>query len=113
MPEVRHVRIDDGVFVSSSKNRKRGNLPGRYVSAHLRRWPERREEYVSVRAYQERIEPPPSDTTAVFKQSEMNLEPNVGSAKRYEGDLCPQCLNFTLVRNGTSLKCDTCGNTTS
>jgi ribonucleoside-diphosphate reductase alpha chain len=33
-------------------------------------------------------------------------------AKGYEGEACPECLNFTLVRNGTCLKCDTCGSTT-
>jgi ribonucleoside-diphosphate reductase alpha chain len=33
-------------------------------------------------------------------------------AKGYEGDSCPECLNFTLVRNGTCLKCETCGTTT-
>ena len=33
-------------------------------------------------------------------------------AKGYEGDPCPECANFTLVRNGTCLKCDTCGSTT-
>jgi ribonucleoside-diphosphate reductase alpha chain len=30
-------------------------------------------------------------------------------AKGYEGDSCPECQNFTMVRNGTCLKCDTCG----
>ncbi|MCB1990205.1 MAG: vitamin B12-dependent ribonucleotide reductase, partial [Geminicoccaceae bacterium] len=30
----------------------------------------------------------------------------------YEGDPCSACGNFTLVRNGTCLKCDTCGSTT-
>ncbi|HZH26258.1 MAG TPA: vitamin B12-dependent ribonucleotide reductase [Azospirillaceae bacterium] len=33
-------------------------------------------------------------------------------AKGYEGDPCPECQNMTLVRNGTCLKCDTCGSTT-
>ena len=33
-------------------------------------------------------------------------------AKGYEGEMCGECLNFTLVRNGTCLKCDTCGSTT-
>jgi len=33
-------------------------------------------------------------------------------AKGYEGDPCPECGNMTLVRNGTCLKCDTCGATT-
>ncbi len=30
----------------------------------------------------------------------------------YEGEACGECGNFTLVRNGTCLKCDTCGGTT-
>ena len=30
----------------------------------------------------------------------------------YEGDSCGECGNFTLVRNGTCLKCQTCGATT-
>ncbi|WP_370252541.1 vitamin B12-dependent ribonucleotide reductase [Nioella sp.] len=29
----------------------------------------------------------------------------------YTGDMCPECSNFTMVRNGTCLKCDTCGST--
>jgi ribonucleoside-diphosphate reductase alpha chain len=33
-------------------------------------------------------------------------------AKGYEGDACGECGNWTLVRNGTCLKCDTCGGTT-
>jgi ribonucleoside-diphosphate reductase alpha chain len=33
-------------------------------------------------------------------------------AKGYEGEACGDCGNFTLVRNGTCLKCDTCGSTT-
>jgi ribonucleoside-diphosphate reductase alpha chain len=33
-------------------------------------------------------------------------------AKGYEGEACGECGNFTLVRNGTCLKCDTCGSTT-
>ena len=31
--------------------------------------------------------------------------------KGYVGDACSSCGNFTLVRNGTCLKCDTCGTT--
>ncbi|MBO6553278.1 MAG: vitamin B12-dependent ribonucleotide reductase [Roseitalea sp.] len=29
----------------------------------------------------------------------------------YTGDMCGECSNFTMVRNGTCLKCDTCGAT--
>lgn len=30
----------------------------------------------------------------------------------YEGEMCSECGNFTLVRNGTCMKCDTCGSLT-
>jgi len=29
----------------------------------------------------------------------------------YEGDSCGECGNYTLVRNGTCMKCNTCGAT--
>src|SRR5471030_2085353 len=32
--------------------------------------------------------------------------------KGFEGDACPECGNFTMVRSGTCLKCTTCGGTT-
>ena len=31
--------------------------------------------------------------------------------KGYEGDMCSECGQFTMVRNGTCLKCETCGAT--
>ena len=31
--------------------------------------------------------------------------------KGYEGEACSECGNFTMVRNGTCMKCDTCGGT--
>jgi ribonucleoside-diphosphate reductase alpha chain len=33
-------------------------------------------------------------------------------AKGYEGEMCGECGHFSLVRNGTCMKCDTCGSTT-
>jgi ribonucleoside-diphosphate reductase alpha chain len=33
-------------------------------------------------------------------------------AKGYEGEMCSECGHFSLVRNGTCMKCDTCGSTT-
>ncbi len=33
-------------------------------------------------------------------------------AQGYEGEACGECQNFTLVRNGTCMKCNTCGSTT-
>ena len=35
----------------------------------------------------------------------------IAKMQGYEGDACSECGNFTLVRNGTCLKCDTCGGT--
>jgi Zn-dependent peptidase ImmA (M78 family) len=32
----------------------------------------------------------------------------LGKHLKYFGESCPSCGNFTLVRNGTCLKCDTC-----
>ena len=29
----------------------------------------------------------------------------------YEGEACNECGNYTLVRNGTCMKCNTCGGT--
>jgi ribonucleoside-diphosphate reductase alpha chain len=43
--------------------------------------------------------------TAADKRAEARM-------KGYVGEACPECGNFTMVRNGTCLKCDTCGGTT-
>jgi len=37
---------------------------------------------------------------------------DVAKLKGYEGDPCPDCGQLTLVRNGSCLKCDSCGATT-
>ncbi|HKQ55702.1 MAG TPA: vitamin B12-dependent ribonucleotide reductase [Methyloceanibacter sp.] len=48
------------------------------------------------------------DTQAERSDSDLISEARV---KGYEGEACQECGNFTLVRNGTCLKCDTCGAT--
>jgi hypothetical protein len=50
--------------------RKRGNLPGRYVPAHLRRSRYHPGEYDEVSAYQERTQPPPSKTELLRPQGD-------------------------------------------
>jgi ribonucleoside-diphosphate reductase alpha chain len=50
---------------------------------------------------------------------EAHVEPTPSAAEKrslarmkgYTGEACGECGNFTLVRNGTCLKCDTCGGT--
>ncbi len=39
-------------------------------------------------------------------------ESEMARLKGYEGDPCGECGQFTMVRNGTCLKCITCGTTT-
>lgn len=57
-------------------------------------------------------------TQAVYSMesnSKMNTEQKkrqIAKMKGYEGDPCPECNSMTLVRNGSCLKCDTCGSTT-
>ncbi|WP_368508151.1 vitamin B12-dependent ribonucleotide reductase [Bradyrhizobium lupini] len=50
-----------------------------------------------------------SAQVAVPSKAERRAE---AKAKGYEGEMCSECGNFTLVRNGTCMKCDTCGSTT-
>ena len=52
---------------------------------------------------------------AVRGQAEVSVAALDARAKAkmqgYEGDSCGECGNFTLVRNGTCMKCNTCGAT--
>ena len=68
--------------------------------------------------------PEPGIAPAAFPAGELNPLPSATPArdagllraeaqmKGYTGDQCTECHNFTMVRNGTCLKCDTCGTTT-
>jgi ribonucleoside-diphosphate reductase alpha chain len=49
---------------------------------------------------------------AAAKGNEADNQILLARIKGYEGDPCPACGSFTLVRNGTCMKCDTCGGTT-
>ena len=57
-----------------------------------------------------------SETIETVEFATLTLDPRVekireARMKGYEGDSCGECGNFTLVRNGTCLKCETCGST--
>ncbi len=58
-------------------------------------------EYVTATAT------PPDDN----QQTRLQQEIRHARLKGYEGDMCTECGQFTMVRNGTCLKCDTCGAT--
>jgi ribonucleoside-diphosphate reductase alpha chain len=68
-----------------------------------------------VAAARERLEREVANQTAVATVSAAQLKARKAAEARirgYEGDACGGCGNFTLVRNGTCMKCDTCGSTT-
>ena len=39
-------------------------------------------------------------------------KPRRSQGQGLRGEACGECGNFTLLRNGTCMKCDTCGGTT-
>ncbi len=53
-----------------------------------------------------------SESAPAAKAKAGNAKRAEALMKGYQGDACGECGNFTLVRNGTCLKCDTCGGTT-
>ena len=52
------------------------------------------------------------DWTTPQERAEVAEKRSQARMKGYTGEACGECGNFTLVRNGTCLKCDTCGSTT-
>jgi ribonucleoside-diphosphate reductase alpha chain len=69
-------------------------------------------ETVAETAYVETGSTPMQVDTLVREQTDDRLDRiREARAKGYEGDPCGDCGNMTLVRNGTCLKCVTCGAT--
>ncbi|MEO6607104.1 MAG: vitamin B12-dependent ribonucleotide reductase [Aestuariivirga sp.] len=65
-------------------------------------------EHVSVGALAEAPAPMSYEPSAPVKAMDQRAQARM---KGYEGDSCGECGNYTMVRNGTCLKCDTCGST--
>jgi ribonucleoside-diphosphate reductase alpha chain len=49
--------------------------------------------------------------TAPNKKAEINSKVKMAIERGYTGDICTECQSMTMVRNGTCLKCMTCGST--
>ncbi len=45
------------------------------------------------------------------RRSAVHNSVQTARVRGYEGEACGECGNFTLLRNGTCMKCDTCGST--
>ncbi len=53
-----------------------------------------------------------STSTTVLSAGAVEVDARVKAKMQgYEGDPCGECGNYTLVRNGTCMKCNTCGGT--
>ncbi|MEL7346064.1 MAG: vitamin B12-dependent ribonucleotide reductase, partial [Pseudomonadota bacterium] len=51
-------------------------------------------------------------TTTAIASGTVQMDPAAKAKMQgYEGDPCGECGNYTLVRNGTCMKCNTCGGT--
>jgi ribonucleoside-diphosphate reductase alpha chain len=118
----RHLRRDDAIKQLTSSGYVRGNLrllhggsPGAPGGG------ERSEAAPSAIGASLGASPGSGGASAAVRATE-STEPalldgrlaqaRLARLKGYEGDPCPNCANFTLVRSGTCLKCDTCGSTT-
>jgi len=51
-----------------------------------------------------------AETSTVAVATSMNAR-DKAKMQGYEGEACGECGNYTLVRNGTCMKCNTCGGT--
>jgi len=60
------------------------------------------------------IDPKPStdNSSSAPVAKKANTHEKTARFQGYTGDSCPECGHFTLIRNGTCQKCDTCGTTT-
>ncbi|MGQ9896846.1 MAG: vitamin B12-dependent ribonucleotide reductase [Acidobacteriota bacterium] len=57
-------------------------------------------------------QPPMATVASGRKGVSLHEKARQARMKGYEGDPCSECGAWTLVRNGTCLKCETCGSTT-
>jgi len=73
------------------------------------------EELISTRivaAHEKNERKPKKNGNGVMVKKSEAILVSEAKVKGYEGEPCPNCQQFTLVRNGACLKCVTCGETT-
>lgn len=79
-------------------------IQGNVATAFKREPAPAAEESLGHLAWESPATPAPAAKTAEARRAEARV-------RGYEGDNCSECGNYTMVRNGTCLKCDTCGST--
>ena len=106
--ELGQVKPEDLEATSAQAPKSANGLAGHKTAATLNGAAPSRRSSEADRAVPE--DSPDSEAAARFKA---NLQGSrTARLKGYEGDPCPVCGHLTLVRNGTCLKCETCGSTT-
>jgi ribonucleoside-diphosphate reductase alpha chain len=99
-----------------------------YVRSRFRVYPGLKAAAPAAAVHTEALDDPPPSSAAARATLSLALSGNaalgraieaevrpaalIARLQGYEGDACGECGNFTLVRNGTCLKCLTCGATT-
>jgi ribonucleoside-diphosphate reductase alpha chain len=106
--DLAHVDPSETSFDALGKGVAEGRPEpaGRYVSKGLTR---SRSDKLAVVSGPQRDAKAQEKAQEKAQAAERRAE---AKAKGYEGEMCGECGNFTLVRNGTCMKCDTCGSTT-
>ncbi|MBU8933279.1 MAG: vitamin B12-dependent ribonucleotide reductase [candidate division Zixibacteria bacterium] len=67
--------------------------------------------HATAEAVLEYVAAPATQSSEGGRSHRLQQEIRTARLKGYEGDMCSECGQFTMVRNGTCLKCDTCGGT--
>jgi ribonucleoside-diphosphate reductase alpha chain len=106
--ELGQVKPEDLVATSAQEPRSPNGVAGhRTAATYAGAAPTHRPPDAGEAA---RIARTDTESAARFKAAREGSR--VARLKGYEGDPCPVCGHLTLVRNGTCLKCETCGSTT-
>lgn len=106
------TKFEPSGMVSGHENVKFSNSVIDYIFRDLALTYLDREDLVQVKPEPKldtEVEPPAP--AVQVKTSQPVSAAQVARLKGYSGDPCGECGNFTMVRNGTCLKCDTCGAT--
>ena len=88
------------------------------ATAYRRDYEERAKELAEDAAFEESADEASADLFTDAAAQEAAAAKALAATRRsqalmqgYTGNECSECHNFTMVRNGTCEKCDTCGNT--
>ena len=78
------------------------------ATAYKRDYEERAREFAEDVAFEET----PEEASEAADARALAAERRARAVMQgYTGNMCSECQNFTMVRNGTCEKCDTCGST--